>query len=82
MVNVARNFSSTISINRLDPRKQEFRETAMLCDNVALLLRPNPDMPTALLDCNTPGGGNKMKTQFEHLWENSQPIPEIGTLGV
>ena len=82
MVTVARNFSSTILIHRLDPRKRGFRETAMLCDDLALLLRPNPDMDMAVLDCNTPAGGNKMKTQFESLWANSEPIPEIGTLGV
>lgn len=82
MVTMARKFSSTIAIHRLDPRKRSFRETAMLCDEVALLLRPNPELSMAIMDCDTPGGGNKMKTQFESLWNNSEPIPEIGTLGV
>ena len=82
MVTMARKFSSTITIHRLDPRKRGFKETAMLCDDVALLLRPNPDHAMAIMDCNTPAGGNKMQTQFEKLWNQSEPIPEIGTLGV
>jgi hypothetical protein len=82
LIHTARSFSSTIAMHRLDPRKYNFKETWMLCDDIALLYRPNPDHYEATLDCYAPGQGAKLKKQFEQYWQDSRAIPEVGTLGI
>ncbi len=82
MVHLAREHSSTILMQRIDQRKRYFHETSMLCDGVAMLLRPSQEHPRAILDCDAAGKIHDIIEDFERLWRNSEPIPELRTLGM
>lgn len=82
LTRLAREHSSTISIHRLDQRKRSFHETAMICDSVAMLLRPSYEDPKGILDCDAAGKIHTIREDFERLWKNSEPIPELRTLGM
>lgn len=82
LTGLALKHSSTITIHRIDQRKRNFQETSMLCDGVAMLLRPSQDHARAILDCDAAGKIQPILEDFERLWRNSEPIPELHTLGM
>lgn len=82
LAEMAVSLSSKIAIRKLGIREQQYNESWMLADGVALLHLPQADLYNGSLDCYSPRYGKEYKELFDSMWSQADSIPELRALKI
>lgn len=77
---VIRQFSSYVQVRQLPRRLAHLEQNYILADDGGVLLRPHGDAYNAKLCFHNPNQHKELREDFVHLWEHSDPDPNIRQL--
>lgn len=82
LIEMARRLSTAIDLHQPGPESQIGREAFLLVDDRGLFWRADADELRASVSFNDPMGVRRLRAQFDGLWEESHPDPELRRLHV
>jgi hypothetical protein len=82
LVELCRRLSDFIKLQQVDEQDRNIREMFVLVDDSMYLHQRNLDEADYLVGLNTPGEARQLAVRYERMWERSQPIAGVHTLGL
>ena len=82
LIELARRYSSYITVRRVTPDYVEGQELYLVADEVAWLRQPRIDRKQLTANPNGGAVARRLARQFAEVWEHSDAMPEIFTLGL
>lgn len=82
LVQLCQRFSSYAKARAVPPENDMAGELVVVVDDRAYLHQSHYDTPVAVANLDARGRTTVFTKRFEELWERSEPIAEISTLGL
>lgn len=82
LLQLCQRFSSYVKARRILPEVDVATELFIVVDDRAYLHQSHFDTPIAVANLDARGRAALFTRRFEELWEHSEPIAEISTLGL
>lgn len=82
VIDIARKFSSYLSVRRLPPEYADSGEIYLIADAAGYLYLGKADHYPAAFSEHDPGRARQLDRRFRQLWERSVRIAELHTLGL
>ncbi len=82
IIALCRRFSSYVGAHKIIPEYATKAELFVVADDTAYIHQPIPDQPRALTNFNDPGAARRLTGRFHEIWERSETVPELFSVGL